>query len=168
MSATVTTAVPATDAADVAEPADPGIIAPAGVAQTGAMQAGPPGCPADDDLDRPGASLLAKVLVLPIRGYQLFISPALPPTCRYYPSCSTFAIQALRRHGAIKGLWFAVRRIGRCHPWHWGGYDPVPPRGAGWFYSPARNAAAIRAERERADAADSSSYVPSTAGSTAA
>jgi putative membrane protein insertion efficiency factor len=77
----------------------------------------------------PRGSLLARLLIVPIRGYQLFISPALPPTCRFYPSCSAYAVEALRVHGAVKGVWLAVRRIGRCHPWHWSGYDPVPPRG---------------------------------------
>jgi putative membrane protein insertion efficiency factor len=77
----------------------------------------------------PGGSLFARLLILPIRAYQLFISPALPPTCRYYPSCSAYAVEALRVHGAFKGVWLTLRRIGRCHPWHWSGYDPVPPRG---------------------------------------
>ena len=76
----------------------------------------------------PRGSLLARALILPIRGYQTFISPALPPTCRYYPSCSAYAVEALRVHGAVKGMWLAIRRIARCHPWHWSGYDPVPPR----------------------------------------
>ena len=78
-----------------------------------------------------GGSWLARILILPIRGYQLFISPALPPTCRFYPSCSQYAVEALRVHGALKGSWLTIRRIGRCHPWHWSGYDPVPPRKPG-------------------------------------
>jgi hypothetical protein len=61
-----------------------------------------------------------------IRGYQLAISPLLGSRCRHFPSCSEYAVEALQRHGALKGLWLAVRRIGRCHPWHPGGYDPVP------------------------------------------
>ncbi|MBV2364096.1 membrane protein insertion efficiency factor YidD [Streptomonospora nanhaiensis] len=76
--------------------------------------------------DRP--SLAARALVVPIRGYQRFISPALPPVCRYYPSCSAYAVEALRVHGALKGSWLAVRRIARCHPFTPGGLDPVPPR----------------------------------------
>ncbi|HTX19485.1 MAG TPA: membrane protein insertion efficiency factor YidD [Bacteroidota bacterium] len=61
-----------------------------------------------------------------VRLYQILISPMLPPnTCRYYPTCSQYAIDALREYGAWKGCWMAVRRIGRCHPWHEGGYDPV-------------------------------------------
>lgn len=70
--------------------------------------------------------LLAKLLIWLVRGYQLAISPLLPPSCRFHPSCSCYAIEALKRHGPFKGLWLALRRIGRCHPWHPGGYDPVP------------------------------------------
>ena len=66
------------------------------------------------------------ILILPIRFYQLCISPLFPPTCRFTPSCSEYAIQALRKHGAIKGLWLIVKRISRCHPWGGSGYDPVP------------------------------------------
>ncbi|MFJ9557931.1 membrane protein insertion efficiency factor YidD [Nocardiopsis sp. NPDC101807] len=69
----------------------------------------------------------ARVLILPIRGYQRFISPLFPPVCRFYPSCSTYAVQALRVHGALYGSWLAIRRIGRCHPFNPGGLDPVPP-----------------------------------------
>ena len=65
-------------------------------------------------------------LVLAIRGYRLWISPLLPGACRYYPTCSAYAIEALERHGAINGSWLAIRRIGRCHPFQPGGYDPVP------------------------------------------
>jgi putative membrane protein insertion efficiency factor len=61
-----------------------------------------------------------------VRGYQIAISPLLPPACRYTPTCSQYAIDALRRHGALKGSWLALRRIGRCHPFRQGGYDPVP------------------------------------------
>jgi len=65
------------------------------------------------------------LLVIAIRAYQLATSWA-PGTCRYHPTCSGYAIQAIRTHGALKGSWLAARRIGRCHPWHEGGYDPVP------------------------------------------
>ena len=65
-------------------------------------------------------------LVLLVRGYQVALSPLLPATCRYYPSCSAYAIEALERHGAWRGSWLALRRIGRCHPFRSGGYDPVP------------------------------------------
>jgi len=65
-------------------------------------------------------------LVLVIRGYQLWLSPLLPAACRYYPTCSAYAIEALECHGAIRGSWLAIRRIARCHPFRSGGYDPVP------------------------------------------
>ena len=68
----------------------------------------------------------ALVLVSLIRGYQRFISPALPPTCRFYPSCSQYALEAVRRYGALRGSWLAARRLSRCHPFHPGGVDPVP------------------------------------------
>jgi uncharacterized protein len=66
------------------------------------------------------------ILVLMVRGYQVALSPLLPSSCRYYPSCSAYAIEALQRHGALRGTWLAVRRIARCHPFRPGGYDPVP------------------------------------------
>jgi putative membrane protein insertion efficiency factor len=66
------------------------------------------------------------LLVLMVRAYQVALSPLLPAACRYYPSCSAYAIEALERHGAIRGSWLALRRIGRCHPFRPGGYDPVP------------------------------------------
>jgi uncharacterized protein len=71
--------------------------------------------------------VIARLLVLPIRLYQLVISPLLGPRCRFYPSCSAYAVEALTRHGALRGSWLAVRRLGRCHPWNPGGIDPVPP-----------------------------------------
>lgn len=71
-------------------------------------------------------SLLARPLIWLVRAYQLAISPLLPPSCRFYPTCSCYAIEALQRYGFLKGGWLAVRRIGRCHPWHPGGDDPVP------------------------------------------
>lgn len=61
-----------------------------------------------------------------IRFYQYFISPLLGSRCRFYPSCSDYAIEALDRHGALHGTWLAVRRLCRCHPWHPGGFDPLP------------------------------------------
>jgi putative membrane protein insertion efficiency factor len=70
--------------------------------------------------------VIARLLILVARGWQLGPSVILPPSCRYSPSCSAYAIEALRRYGAIKGGWLAARRIGRCHPWGGHGYDPVP------------------------------------------
>ncbi len=62
-----------------------------------------------------------------IRAYQLFLSPVLPPSCRYLPTCSEYAMEAIATHGAGRGLWLAARRLLRCHPWGGSGYDPVPP-----------------------------------------
>lgn len=68
------------------------------------------------------------LLVLLIRGYQQIISPYLPPACRYLPTCSQYAIDALEQHGTLRGSWLAIKRISRCHPFHTGGFDPVPER----------------------------------------
>ena len=70
--------------------------------------------------------LLIYLLLLPIYFYKGAISPLTPPSCRFTPSCSTYAVEALRRHGPFKGLYLAIRRILRCHPWGGSGYDPVP------------------------------------------
>ncbi len=67
-----------------------------------------------------------QLLAALIRGYQLLLSPVLPPSCRFYPSCSQYALEAVTRHGALRGGWLAARRLVRCHPFHPGGYDPVP------------------------------------------
>jgi putative membrane protein insertion efficiency factor len=61
-----------------------------------------------------------------VRGYRLLLSPVLPSACRFTPSCSAYALDAIAAHGALRGSWLAVRRILRCHPWNDGGYDPVP------------------------------------------
>lgn len=61
-----------------------------------------------------------------VHAYRLLISPVLPPSCRYTPTCSEYALEALAKHGAIKGTWLAMQRIGRCHPWGGSGWDPVP------------------------------------------
>ena len=66
------------------------------------------------------------LLVGLIRGYRVLISPLIPPTCRFYPTCSQYALQAVERFGALLGGWLAIRRVLRCHPFHPGGYDPVP------------------------------------------
>lgn len=70
--------------------------------------------------------ILTTILILPIRFYQLVISPYLPPSCRYTPTCSAYSIEALRKHGPIKGLWLSLKRIISCNPWGGHGYDPVP------------------------------------------
>lgn len=67
------------------------------------------------------------VLVFLLHGYQRWVSPALPPTCRFYPTCSAYAVEALQVHGVIRGSWLAFRRLLRCGPWHPGGIDRVPP-----------------------------------------
>jgi uncharacterized protein len=71
-------------------------------------------------------------LIKAVRAYRYAISPLLGDNCRFYPSCSEYALVAIARYGAAKGLWLAMRRLLRCHPWHHGGYDPVPekPHGA--------------------------------------
>ncbi len=72
--------------------------------------------------------LLTYPFLLLIKGYQLLISPILPSTCRYNPTCSHYAIEALQKHGLFKGGWLAIKRIGSCHPWGGSGYDPVPEK----------------------------------------
>lgn len=70
--------------------------------------------------------MLARAFVMMIRGYQVGISPFLPPSCRYTPTCSEYAAQAIQRFGAMRGSWLAARRLARCHPWGGSGHDPVP------------------------------------------
>ena len=66
------------------------------------------------------------LVLLPVRFYRLFISPLFPSSCRYTPTCSEYAVQAVQKHGPFKGSWLAIKRILRCHPWGGHGYDPVP------------------------------------------
>ncbi len=110
-----------------------------------AMTAPVPVVPADNRPADPIGSPLARVLVVPIRWYQRYISRYTPPSCRYYPCCSAYAITALRTHGAVVGTGLTVWRLLRCNPWSEGGIDHVPPKGQ-----------LRRADRERADAVESS------------
>lgn len=75
---------------------------------------------------------MRKILIFPfiilIKGYQFLISPLLPSTCRYDPTCSHYTLEALQVHGLFKGGWLAIKRIGSCHPWGGSGYDPVPEK----------------------------------------
>ena len=76
-------------------------------------------------------SLAQRLVLLPIGLYQRLASPLkVVPSCRFHPTCSSYAAQAVREHGAIKGVWMGTLRVLRCHPWNPGGFDPVPPRGA--------------------------------------
>jgi putative membrane protein insertion efficiency factor len=77
---------------------------------------------------RTGGSIAVRVVAAPVVAYRRWISPALPARCRFYPSCSAYTLEALSEHGAARGIWLSLRRLGRCHPFHPGGHDPVPPR----------------------------------------
>jgi uncharacterized protein len=74
------------------------------------------------------SSLLKKILIAIIRFYQVAISPIKPPTCRFYPTCSHYGLEAVQRFGAVKGGWLTIKRILKCHPFHPGGIDPVPDK----------------------------------------
>ena len=72
--------------------------------------------------------MIARSIVVGLlRGYKRFISPLLPPACRFYPTCSEYTIESIQRHGLLRGGWLGTRRLLRCHPFSKGGYDPVPP-----------------------------------------
>jgi len=78
-------------------------------------------------MERPDrAEVLSLVLRAMVRAYQLLVSPLLPPSCRFLPSCSEYAAEAIERHGALRGTGLALHRLARCHPWGGSGYDPVP------------------------------------------
>ena len=81
---------------------------------------------AADSADQPG--IVTRGLVAAVTFYRKWISPLLPPSCRFTPSCSAYAAEALMVHGALRGTWLAVLRLLKCGPWHPGGWDPVPPR----------------------------------------
>ncbi len=72
--------------------------------------------------------MVGRVLIALLRVYKRFLSPMLGPRCRFVPSCSEYAMEAIARFGPLRGSWLAARRVGRCHPLHPGGHDPVPPR----------------------------------------
>jgi putative membrane protein insertion efficiency factor len=69
---------------------------------------------------------MSSLLTSIIRGYQRYISPRFPPSCRFHPTCSQYSLEAIEKYGAVKGSWLGVKRIARCHPFHPGGFDPVP------------------------------------------
>lgn len=71
---------------------------------------------------------MRRIVILLIRLYQYLVSPVLGNHCRFYPSCSSYAVDAVRQHGTFKGIYLTIRRLSRCHPWHEGGYDPVPEK----------------------------------------
>jgi uncharacterized protein len=68
---------------------------------------------------------MRQILIFALRGYKLLVSPLLPSACRYLPTCSEYMGEAIAKHGAVKGVWMGMKRLGRCHPFHEGGYDPV-------------------------------------------
>jgi putative membrane protein insertion efficiency factor len=72
---------------------------------------------------------MRRIVIFLIRLYQIILSPFLGQHCRFYPSCSAYSLEALEKHGVIRGLWLSIKRLSRCHPWHEGGVDPVPEPG---------------------------------------
>jgi uncharacterized protein len=87
----------------------------------------PPVDDGDEAATPPRPSPLARLL-LGLLGLYRATAAMRTPRCRFLPTCSTYAVTAVRRHGAVRGTWLAIRRLGRCHPWNLGGFDPVPPR----------------------------------------
>jgi len=76
------------------------------------------------------SKFFSRLLIGLVQFYQGAISPYLPSSCRYHPTCSTYMLRAIRRHGPVTGTWLGLKRIGRCHPWGGSGHDPVPPKKA--------------------------------------
>lgn len=76
---------------------------------------------------------MVRIALWLLKAYRYAISPLIGPSCRFHPSCSEYAQDALRGHGLLRGLWLTLRRLLRCHPWHCGGYDPVPERKEPWI-----------------------------------
>jgi len=74
------------------------------------------------------SQLLKYLFLIPVYFYKYAISPLTPASCRHVPTCSEYAVKAIKIHGALKGSWLAIKRLSRCHPWGTSGYDPVPPR----------------------------------------
>jgi len=72
--------------------------------------------------------MISKIIIWLVKGYQKFLSPLFPGCCRYKPTCSAYMIEAVKTHGALKGLYLGIKRLLRCHPWGGSGYDPVPPK----------------------------------------
>ena len=70
---------------------------------------------------------MKRILIGLIAAYRVLLSPLLGPSCRFYPTCSAYAAEAIEKHGALRGTWLALKRLSKCHPWHAGGVDPVPP-----------------------------------------
>jgi len=85
------------------------------------------------------SSPAARVLIVPVRLYQSWVSPMRLPSCRFEPTCSSYAVEALSVHGAVRGLALALWRLLKCAPWHSGGWDPVPPPGDVWPRSKTRS-----------------------------
>ncbi len=82
----------------------------------------------DQNSIKPEFTLAAHIIALPVRVYRFGISPVIPSRCRHLPTCSEYALEALKIHGPLDGLWLSIKRIGRCHPWGTHGYDPVPDK----------------------------------------
>lgn len=100
--------------------------------------------------------LPAQLLTLLVRAYQLLLSPLFAGSCRFYPSCSAYAVQALHGHGAVRGTWLTLRRLSRCHPWNPGGVDEVPQSRRGATVSPPPGDGAAAPPHRIDDRADDS------------